>query len=502
MQIRECRIKNFGKFRDKTIAFQNGINIIYGKNEAGKTTLYHFIKSMFFGLERQRGKASRMDTYSLYEPWEMSLYYEGILKFTAGDKCFRIERGFAKNQRYERLINENDGEELSIAQGDLIQILDGLNESIFSNTIAVGQQKMETEQELAREIKNYTTNQLSGGDSEFSLFGAIGQLKEKKKALEQMLKEQEAQRNSYLFDYEKQKDFLRQEIAEKEERIKEYTIKYKQLEEQIRQEEAIQKQNTKKTRKMWIVLTAGLLAGIFLGIVLPVMLEKIASIIVTALFILLYYKFNQNVIPANATIEYTKEEQKKLSWSIQSLEEEKKEKNLQLENTKEAIQDLPINDASIQKLKLKIDACTLAQKEILALADEIQMERKDMLNKETSTIMSHITQGKYQKIHMDENLTIKINTQDKLLNPEQLSKGTMEELYFSLRMAAARLFFEEEEMPLFFDDAFAYYDEERLARVLDYLAESKRQVLLFTCHKREQELCNKQKVNYHFIELC
>ena len=47
-----------------------GINVLYGENESGKTTTHTFIRSMFYGVRRLRGKAALNDTYTKYEPWE------------------------------------------------------------------------------------------------------------------------------------------------------------------------------------------------------------------------------------------------------------------------------------------------------------------------------------------------------------------------------------------------------------------------------------------------
>lgn len=60
----------------------------YGENESGKTTIHTFIKSMLFGLERGRGRASVNDTFSIYEPWENPNYYSGTLRFESGGKNF------------------------------------------------------------------------------------------------------------------------------------------------------------------------------------------------------------------------------------------------------------------------------------------------------------------------------------------------------------------------------------------------------------------------------
>lgn len=60
MKIRELYLRNFGKFSGKKIVLKDGINLFYGENESGKTTIHTFIKSMLFGLERGRGRASVM----------------------------------------------------------------------------------------------------------------------------------------------------------------------------------------------------------------------------------------------------------------------------------------------------------------------------------------------------------------------------------------------------------------------------------------------------------
>ena len=75
MVIRRLKIKNFGKIRDKDMELSPGINVLYGENESGKTTTHTFIRSMFYGVRRLRGKAALNDTYTKYEPWENPAEY-------------------------------------------------------------------------------------------------------------------------------------------------------------------------------------------------------------------------------------------------------------------------------------------------------------------------------------------------------------------------------------------------------------------------------------------
>jgi uncharacterized protein YhaN len=124
MKIRELYLENFGKFSDKKVVFRDGVNVIYGENESGKTTIHTFIKSMLFGLERGRGRAANSDTFRLYEPWENPNYYAGTLLIESGEKLFCINRNFDKYSKTTKVFCQDDGEELSVENGDLDMLLD------------------------------------------------------------------------------------------------------------------------------------------------------------------------------------------------------------------------------------------------------------------------------------------------------------------------------------------------------------------------------------------
>lgn len=63
MKLIDLHMNNFGKFHDCSICFEDGLNVIYGKNEAGKSTLHSFIRGMLFGMERQReGQPGRISS--------------------------------------------------------------------------------------------------------------------------------------------------------------------------------------------------------------------------------------------------------------------------------------------------------------------------------------------------------------------------------------------------------------------------------------------------------
>ena len=90
--------------------------------------------------------------------------------------------------------------------------------------------------------------------------------------------------------------------------------------------------------------------------------------------------------------------------------------------------------------------------------------------------------------------------------PEALSHGTLEQIYLAFRLAVGEIVTKEEPMPVIFDEAFGMYDEKRLMQTLRALdcqirKEQGRQILIFTCQKREMELLEQSGITYHKIVL-
>ena len=54
MKIDELKVNSYGKLKNKDIKFEDGINIIYGENERGKSTLLNFIVNMFYGTSKNK----------------------------------------------------------------------------------------------------------------------------------------------------------------------------------------------------------------------------------------------------------------------------------------------------------------------------------------------------------------------------------------------------------------------------------------------------------------
>lgn len=112
MRFLDLYISGFGKFHDTAVSFEDGLNVIYGKNEAGKSTIHTFIRGMLFGIERQRGAPPETTSTANMSRGKTAVLYEGQLRLESDDgTIYRIERSFQKNKKEFTVINETTGRE-------------------------------------------------------------------------------------------------------------------------------------------------------------------------------------------------------------------------------------------------------------------------------------------------------------------------------------------------------------------------------------------------------
>ena len=144
----------------------------------------HLSRGMLFGLERQRGRAARNDTYSRYEPWQGSGTYEGWLRLESEGQVYRIQRRFHKRSRELTIVNETLGREVEPTKALLDQLRCGLSETAYDNTISIGQLKCATDGGMVSELRNYIANLNTSGSIALNITKASAYLKAQRKQLE------------------------------------------------------------------------------------------------------------------------------------------------------------------------------------------------------------------------------------------------------------------------------------------------------------------------------
>lgn len=672
MRFVDIHIDGFGKFHNFDLHFEDGMNIIYGHNEAGKSTLHSFLQAMLYGLGRRSGKPLSKK----YQSWDYPEDYSGQLRIEYKGKKYLISRDF--NRDLLSIYNETDDAEVEYPELWLNTMLEGISETAFENTVSIGQLRSATSRGMINELKSCIRNLNSTGDISLDSEGALYILDEQRTKLESKIVPDAAKTYAQLIgevrnierdiqqpEYENQlRKYQNLRTEARTEQVDRQTKKEVLLQKVAGQEAVLQQAGLKNEEEIRYTLNRGIrlyntyvtehernedpkkyiLPGVcfavaILSLVLDIMFasagsdtfaaffkltpEKIPAFrafvdnallgatvpvaIFTFLFVLtlilgiVFVNNNRNGKKAlrNSNLELARLLSKflgspeisdramdsfekhmdellkisdKLSEDRASLEaltqeiqglndnERKYDVELQRQNEKQTelegkLQHLVNVKNRVEMLKRtisendaiteEIDAVNLAYETMTELEGSIRSSFGHHLNKEAGDLISGITGGVYDSMWIDQNLDIYMNTPTKLVPIEDVSSGTMDQIYLALRLAASRLMqkkdspiitdetlssipasfsasqaaeavatatasvasglqaeSEKSRLPLIFDDSFAMYDEKRLNSALHFIMEiHKGQILLFTCHTRERRMLKEAKDKFNVIEL-
>lgn len=622
MIIREANIGKFGKLENQKYQFAPQINVIYGANESGKSTLMQFLKAMLFGLEKTRVRKT-LDTYNRYEPWDTPAYFYGSMMFETGQQQFLLERNFYYKEKRARLVNIRDGEELSVEYGDLDMLLGNVSAAAYENTCCIGQEQLLPGRELGVLLEDERSNLAQTGSGDFQLSKALQELEQKRKNAEKTRKELEQQRLSHIHQLEVNQQVLERDIAglkaqqekqstqqgtvqeqvralqqqmepvqtayqtvcRREQELKsavaQEQLEWEQVEreqwkrEQFRREQektdALQQKSGKNAGFSPLLLIG--VAGLILAPVLRSAMDgfqKIAPalniiciILILAGLVSAYrksrekktadsgQKHRQSVNDSvqnhreqdsrandRANLQSVEREERKaaldqqlqrvcqqkstLEEQLQKLKDQKKslqlqaarqegsgdqlqsqiqEKEVELENLTEQVAELQQETLEEQHAREDRDALELAAETMSRLAARMSKTLEHTLDKEMSEILAQITGNVHEQLQVTDGQGIVLAEQLQKRTPEAYSQGTMQQAYFSYRMAAGHMLMKEEPLPFLLDETFANYDEERLRQTLRWLAEQENQIFLFTCRETEMRLLTEEDIPFASIRL-
>lgn len=622
MIIREANIGKFGKLENQKYQFAPQINVIYGANESGKSTLMQFLKAMLFGLEKTRVRKT-LDTYNRYEPWDTPAYFYGSMMFETGQQQFLLERNFYYKEKRVRLVNIRDGEELSVEYGDLDMLLGNVSAAAYENTCCIGQEQLLPGRELGVLLEDERSNLAQTGSGDFQLSKALQELEQKRKNAEKTRKELEQQRLSYIHQLEVNQQVLERDIAGLKAQQEKQSTQQGTVQEQVRalrqQMEPVQtayqtvcrreqelqsavaleqSEWEQAEREQWkreqfrreqektdaLQQKSGknagfsplLLIGVAGLILAPVLrsamdgFQKIAPALNIICIILILVglvsayrksrekktadsrqKHRQSVNDSvqnhreqdsrandRANLQSVEREGRKaaldqqlqrvcqqkstLEEQLQKLKDQKKalqlqaarqegsgdqlqsqiqEKEVELENLTEQVAELQQETLEEQHAREDRDALELAAETMSRLAARMSKTLEHTLDKEMSEILAQITGNVHEQLQVTDGQGIVLAEQLQKRTPEAYSQGTMQQAYFSYRMAAGHMLMKEEPLPFLLDETFANYDEERLRQTLRWLAEQENQIFLFTCRETEMRLLTEEDILFASIQL-
>ena len=158
MYINKLLLKEFGKFNNKEIRLKKGLNLIYGANESGKTTVKEFIVGMLYGIDKTRGIGARLDNYELRKPVNGG-GYSGKAYAVTDEKSYLLERNFLRTSKNATLTEIDTGKEVQLKnQNSYKGILFDVDKSTYINTLCIGEHGAAPGKELAEDLGNYVVN--------------------------------------------------------------------------------------------------------------------------------------------------------------------------------------------------------------------------------------------------------------------------------------------------------------------------------------------------------
>lgn len=621
MLIENLQINNFGKLKNKNIELNNGINVIYGENESGKTTLLKFITSMFYGVNKNKN-GKRISDFEKYTPWEEG-EFSGKIKYKLdNEEEYEVYRNFAKKnpQVLDKLgndvsknytIDKTYGNKFFFEQTKV-------DEELFNMAMVVMQQEVKLDEKKQNILIQKASNIMLTGEDDVSYKKIISKLNKKqteeigteksptkplyltRQKIEELGRKKAELENILPLQYEiedkkidiekdvkhgeKELELLQsiqkmQNEAKIEEEKIDINIKSKKETENKKQEEEDRLNNIKskkiekKSLKMLYIIP--ILLTIF-SIILFLINQKIISYIGIALDIISIIVISLIQIKENKKYKKIKDEERQeknnIKNKIEVLENEIKEKekiinekqnelnikiNLNKQELKNKFQEINnienffeneidseniLNEQKyINDLKLELTRLEMQRKEILEklenksqIEEELENLRENLeglieynetinIAKEgiekaylkmkeditpkfsinLSNAIQNISSGKYKTVKVNEEDGLIVETENgNYVSADVLSIGTIDQLYLSLRISSINEL-TKENMPIILDETFAYFDNERLGKVLEFLNKEykDRQILILTCTNRENEILNKMNIEYNKIEL-
>lgn len=621
MKINNLKINGFGKLENKEIKLEKNINLIYGENEAGKTTLLKFISGIFYGISKNKNKKEFPD-FERYNPWKGNEFSGKINYNLDNNETFEVFREF--NKKTPKIYK--NGEEITknfnidkLKGNQFFYEQTGIDETTFLSTTLIEQKEVVLDSNDQNVLIQKIANLLSTGEENVSYKKTINALNKKQveevgtartvgrplNLIEKKIEEYtKAKEKIGDIEYKKEELKKRQQVLKNQLSEKEIKTKIVQKTIQNKAAEEVQKEkikinediiedeknkilnlknkiNSEKIEKnkinylfFYIFFIILFLINLFIIILQKNNLIKIIFNFITILFFGIFIIKKININKKN---KIKKENQKKYLLEIKNSENniEKISENIKkikleinnkinLENNiiknefKNMIDDDEFNyffneninslnnikqelDENISLIKLELHtvqidynnvqqqleekakieenlrnfmeekwkilelnkSIDIAKEAIERAYERMKNEITPKFTNQLSNIVKEISSNKYKNVKFIDGQGLIVELENgEYISANKLSIGTIDQLYLSLRLSAMQEI-TEEKMPIILDEAFAYYDNERLENILKYLEKNckENQIIIFTCSNREKEIFEKNNINFNYIKL-
>ncbi len=489
MQIKEIKINNFGKLTDKEIKLEDGINVIYGENESGKSTLLKFITSIFYGISKNKN-GQKISDYDKYTPWKEGEFSGKIDYVLDNNEEYEVYRNFYKKNPQVFDKSGND-----ISKNYAIDKTYGnqyfseqtkVDEELFNMSQVIAQQEVKLDEKKQNTLIQKASNIMLTGEDDISYKTVLSKLNKRQtdeigtlksptkplylvtKKIEELTRDKEEleEIEPLQYEIEDEKNLLLEKISEagkeleilqelqkvqdnekiEEEKINinktaqdEIKMQRENLEESLNQ---IKLEKGKKSSKITYIISIILL---IIGLILYFINQKIVglslagiAIVVALVGLILNLNKNKAIKKAN---EQKEREIEQIKTKIELLENEIKEKEKVIQSRKDEIQ----SNIELQKSNLKNRFSKLQNVENILnnkLENRNIIEEQNLIN-ELKLELTKLEMRQNEGIKKLENLT-KIEEELENLKEEyqnlieynesiEIAKEALEDAYLEMR---------------------------------------------------------------------
>ena len=625
MRIDKLKINGFGKIKNKEIELKDGINIIYGENESGKSSLLKFVSSMFYGLSKNKN-GKEIPDFDRYKPWYND-EFSGKISYTLDNgESFEVYREFKKkNPVIYNSRKEDISKEFTVDKTkgiDFFAEQTGIDEETFYNTAITEQEGLKLSKASQNSIIHKISNMVSTGDDSISYKKTIDKIG--KRFNEEVGTERTSQRpinvvNDKIrrlmgekqslamykegsFDNTEQKNILRKDEQKEElerkflkelkqmqdnNKIKNAEINFnRKLEDEYNQKinelnkkiESSENENIAEKINLNSYYIACVILFVIFAILMVINPNKLINLLLVIPIVLILIKskierekFDKKIKEKEdnkyqkieSEIEILKENREKqkrealekeaildqeidkenreliekyseyltmdfmedalsmdgyeieinidqkenrintIRFKIQNLENDTKHVNEKIENLAKIEESLQSAEEEKTELLSLAKSYNIAKECMEKAYEQMKNNISPRFTQNLCDIISKVSNGRYKNVVLTDDEGLNVEIQNGSYVPAyRLSTGTIDQMYLSLRLSALNEI-SGETLPIILDEAFAYFDDDRLANVLKYFKANfeESQIILFTCSKREIDILEKLNIEYNVINL-
>ncbi|MDE6024189.1 MAG: hypothetical protein K2G45_01915 [Lachnospiraceae bacterium] len=563
MFLNKLLLKEFGKFNNKEIDLEPGINLVCTDSESKKSSLREFVIGMLYGINRFKGLGDSEKNYERIKSIS-GKNSSGKIYIKSDGKSYFVERSFQKNSSKASVLDVQSGREYKLKNKDsLYGTFVDMDKNTYTNGLCIQRSGQDEPRALAKEIREYVANMTLAGTPDIDKTMAVELLRDEKRKYDTRALEREVEGigeqlegfkdvDEKLSDIRTQIHAVEEEFAietEKRKREARSLVKTEDGEkfednEEINEnldklaksssyldKDSNEEAEEKITDKIWFIL----LTGVFVVAVITAMVyilpfEKGVRqlfVVCTILFVIItivegmYAKgmFEGDVTtPSEEDFKRVIQELEKkqiseekdvtidMSFAEEFIEKKTKLKEVEnelLENKRRKMGlETELEEASVKlkAMEREVHAITLAINTINEISKELQGGMKDLLLG-VDEIVKSLTDGRFEDVRLEMSGHVTVRVGGNYINIDRLSYDDLRLIYLAVRLSVANALCRNRE-PIILDDIFTGCTEQQIVSIIKCAAAiDTDQVIALTTNAAIAEIISVADIEYNYQTL-